>query len=99
MKSLITLFALTAAISFTSLNAALPPLYESLNEYRALLNHEELANTLGSAEYILDIQRNDTGFIITTYNYCVQVDCIHEHLNQPGPAKFHFIVHELIENQ
>lgn len=94
-KSLIiTLF--TAAVSFTALaNAALPPLYESLSEYKSLLGSKELAEKLGSAEGIQEVKRTEQGFQITTHRYNLNVDIVFEPQGYPGPAKFHFIFHDL----
>ena len=94
-KSLITLF-LAGAISFSAISyAALPPLYQSLNEYKALLKSHELAEKLGSAEGIKDIQRTEQGFLITTHRYNLNVEIVYEPLPYPGPAQFHFVFHDL----
>jgi hypothetical protein len=95
MKKSLKLF-LFAAISFSAIaNAALPPLYESLSEYKSLLNSQELAEKLGSAEGIKDIKRTEHGFQISTYRYVLNVDTVFEPQGFPGPAKFHFVFHEL----
>lgn len=79
----------------TSGNAALSPFYESLSEYQSLLKSQELTNKLGSAEGIRDIKRTDKGFIITTYQSTLNVDLIYDPQEHPGPAKFHFVFHEV----
>ena len=54
--------------------AALPPLYSSLNEYKALLPH--LEGRLNSADYIQNIQHNPEGFEVTTTQHILHVDII-----------------------
>lgn len=99
MKKSLQLFAcflcLSLFASISSLDAALPPLYATLNEYKSLLNDQELADKLGSAESIRDIKRTESGFIVTGNRYSLHVDLIYEPQNHPGPAKFHFVFHEL----
>lgn len=96
MKKFLKLFMFSATFSFSTFaHSALPPLYESLNEYKSLLNSQELATKLGSAEGIQDIKRTDKGFQITTHRYNLDVDIVFEPQNFPGPAKFHFIFHDL----
>jgi hypothetical protein len=93
MKKLFGLVLATSALS-SSLQAALPPLYESLSEYKSLLGSEELSNKLGSAEGIQDVKRTEKGFRIATKKYNLDVDIVFEPQSQPGPAKFHFIFHD-----
>jgi hypothetical protein len=83
------------SLGIISVEAALPPFYQSLNEYRALLNSPELAKKLGSVESIQEIQRTDSGFIITTTKHTMDVDIIFDPQNHPGPAQFHFFFHDL----
>lgn len=42
---------------FQDLSAALPPLYDSIAEYEALLNSEEFHETLGATQQIESIER------------------------------------------
>lgn len=95
MRLPITVFLTTLSFWYLQLNAALPPLYESLTEYQAIVTSPELVEKLNSAEGIQNIKRTENGFIITTFRYTLQVDRVNEPLDQPGPAKFHFIFHEL----
>lgn len=99
MKNSLKKLSVVAAISFSlitlSANAALPPLYESLNEYKSLLNSQELASKLGSAEGIKDVKRTEKGFLVTANKYTMKVDLIYDAQEHPGPAKFHFVFHDL----
>lgn len=71
----------------------LPPFYQSLNEYKALLATPEFVSHFEPGEAIRDIQRTDKGFVIATTRQSVEVEVIYEPLDQPGPAKFHFTFH------
>ena len=93
MKKIFGLVLAASALSY-SLQAALPPLYESLSEYKSLLGDEELSNKLGSAEGIQDVKRTEKGFRITTKKYNLDVDIVFEPQSHPGPAKFHFVFHD-----
>lgn len=95
MKQLPVAFLALLSLFVSPLHAILPPLYTSLTEYQALVTSPELANKLGSAEGIIDIKRSEKGFTITSFNYTLDVDLITDPQEQPGPAKFHFVFHEL----
>jgi len=75
--------------------AALPPFYQSLNEYKALLTSQELAQKLGSAESIRDIERTENGFLVRTTRYMLNVEVVYDPPKQPGPSQFHFVFHDL----
>ena len=99
MKKKITTLTFVAAISFSLVsllaNAALPPLYSSLNEYKSLLNSQELISKLGSAEGIKDIQRTENSFLVTANKYKLRIDVVYDAQEHPGPARFHFVFHDL----
>ncbi|MBA3602951.1 MAG: hypothetical protein H0W50_04780 [Parachlamydiaceae bacterium] len=54
--------------------AALPPFYESLAELNVMLRDPRLAEKLGSGEPILNIQKNDQGYLITGNKYQLQAN-------------------------
>lgn len=83
------LFGLAAG----SATAALPPLYQSLVEYKRLLEEKELSKNLGSEEVIMEIKREEKGFRILTSKSALEVGIVYEPQDHPGPAKFHFIFH------
>lgn len=97
MKQFIKRIYVTTAVLLiaASSEAALPPFYESLSEYKSLLNNQELANKWGSADTIHDIQRTEKGFIVSGRKHALEVDLVYDPQDQPGPAKFHFVFHEL----
>lgn len=70
--------------------AALPPLYQTLNEYKTLLTSKELTEKLNSADAIVDIKRDQAGFTITTNKHILKVDVVYEKTEMIGPAHFHF---------
>lgn len=76
--------------------AALPPLYQTLNEYKALLISPELTEKLVSADAIEDIQRDSSGFIIKTNKHTLKVGVVYDPQTMPGPSKFHFVFNEAI---
>lgn len=81
----------------THLSAALPPFYQSLKEYKALINGNELPMHLDPSDLITDITRNDDVFIVTTSKHQLKVDVVYdppEHQGFVGPARFHLVFHE-----
>lgn len=74
----------------STIQAVLPPLYETLAEYKALLENPQLARSLNSGEAIESIQRTDKQFLIITNKRVVTIDIIYEHQDFPGPRRFHF---------
>lgn len=82
---------------FTSLSAALPPFYESLVELSAILKDQRLAEKLSSGEPILDIKKNEKGYLITTNQNQVQVNIVYQKQDMPGPAKFNLEFEEPVK--
>lgn len=72
----------------SSVDAALPPLYQSLNEFKALLEHPQLTQKLQSGELITDIEKSDRVFIITTNKHTLEVNIVYEAQSSPGPQQF-----------
>ena len=78
--------------------AALPPIYQSLAELKAIINDPRLGEVMGSVEMIQEISRipddNKTGYRICGWRSCVDVDVVSD--PQPslcGPSPFHLIFH------
>ena len=82
MKNLSKHLFLGAAIVFSAAafhaEALLPPFFESLKEYSCLLNSPELSARLGSADMLRDIERTDTGFLITSLHHTLKVDVVYD---------------------
>lgn len=91
MKKYLLLLCLSSALS---LSAALPPLYQSSNEIKAILSSESLGSALSAGELITTIQKNKQGYEITTNRRHVQVDIVYEPNQKPGPAQFKLQFHE-----
>lgn len=89
MKKLITFSFLCLSLTF-EVCAALSPYYQSIREYESLLQDPKLAEALGQAEEISNIQRDALGFVVTSPKKTVRVNVIYDPQNQPGPRKFHF---------
>lgn len=93
MKKIFT-FVFFLLLAGSHVNALLPPLYESLAEYKALLNNHQFSDKLSSGEQIRDIQKTDKGFIVRTVHHFMVVDVNYEPQDRPGPARFHFVFHD-----
>lgn len=70
--------------------ALLPPLYESLAEFKALINDERLPGALDSGELIVDIKKDGDDFVVTTNKRAIRVQVVREETHLIGPGKFHF---------
>ena len=55
-------------------HAALPPLAQSAREIQAILTDPKTYQILGSAEQIQEVRKTDTGYLVVTKNYQLQVD-------------------------
>lgn len=69
--------------------AVLPPLYESVKEFKALLNDPRLTENLTSGEPILAIEKEYTDFTVTTNEHTMKVKVVYEEMARPGPNEFH----------
>lgn len=91
MKKLLTImFLLIAQSSF----ALLPPLAQSIDELKQLLNDRQLGQKLGMAEPIEEIRRMNGGYLILTPQQQLQVDINYNPSRRIGPAQFTFEFHE-----
>lgn len=72
----------------TSLQAILPPLYQTSKELRMVLEGDQLGKALPDGEPILEIRKNDKGYEITTLHYHVQANIVYKSSGRPGPAQF-----------
>lgn len=71
--------------------AALPPLYDSVNEITGFLQHPDLSHCLSSAEVIQRIERTPGGFLVTTNYSQVKVDVqIKAHAEIMGPVEYKY---------
>lgn len=69
--------------------AVLPPLYETIKEYKALLDDPRLADSFTSGESIIAINRNYNTFDVITNQRKLTVKVEYDEVKRPGPAEFH----------
>ncbi len=89
MKKLIALSFLCLSLTF-QVSAALSPYYQSVREYETLLQDPKLAEALGQGEEISTIQRDSSGFVVSSSKKTVRVNVVYDPQDHPGPRKFHF---------
>jgi hypothetical protein len=82
---------LVASLLTSTAFAALPPLYETLKEFKTLIEDPRLEHSLTSADAIEKIERNEQGFVITTNKRTLIVKIAYEPAMRPGPAKYKLI--------
>lgn len=89
MKKFCFLFLASSGFSL------LPPLAQSVREIQTLVADRRLYDSLGSAEVIQEIVRNEAGYQVVTQHYTMQVDLriIRTEKRICGPAQFEFEFH------
>lgn len=87
-KHVFTALALSAALFNTHLNAILPPLYQTAQELKMILENDRIGKVLPSGEPIVDIHKNENGYEIITPHYHLQANVIYKPAERPGPAQF-----------
>lgn len=79
-----------AVLSCSCVFAALPPFYQTLKEYKALLNDPQFEKSFTSADVIESIERSQNSFVITTNKRTVNVEISYAPATHPGPEQFTF---------
>lgn len=75
--------------------AALPPLYQSLAEIKAIVNSNEMGNTFPSSQVVRSIHKEEDGsYLILTDQMQVKVEIQYLPSAHPGPLKFRLIFGE-----
>ena len=92
MKKLMFLL-LFASIGFT----ALPPVYQTSNEIKEILNDERLYEKLGSASVIQGIIKAEKGWVVITNKYYLNVCVEYLPSKRMGPANFELHFSDPIE--
>lgn len=87
----LTIAATILSCSCSFAYAALPPLYETLKEFKSLINDPRLEENLTSADAIQKIERTDKGFVVTTNKRTMNVGIVYEPALRPGPAKYKLV--------
>jgi hypothetical protein len=72
----------------SSLEALLPPLYQTADEIAAVVKEHELGNALPSGEPIVGIRKTENGYMVFTTNHQVEATIVYEPATRPGPARF-----------
>lgn len=88
------LFTFLAVFQISSAWSVLPPLYTTLDQFKAVVNDEQLPKKLDSGEAILAIVRIQDGFKIVTNKHRLIVDVVPEKTDKIGPMKFHLVFHD-----
>jgi hypothetical protein len=94
MKKLLIVSMLLIGLSQANLQAALPPLYASKAEFKALIEDSRLTEKLQSGEAIVSISRAGKSFTVVTTRNKMFVDVVPHITQRVGPAEFHLEFHE-----
>lgn len=87
MKRLI-LTVLASLTLLSSLEAALPPLYQTSTEIKAIMMDPQLGQKLQSGEVITKIEKTAKGYEIFTNEHRLQVDVDYQPAERPGPTPY-----------
>lgn len=77
--------------------ALLPPLYTSLNEFKALVESPELTKQLDSGETIISLRRTKSGLVVITNKHVLFAEIENIPSDKVGPAEFKLKFHTPIE--
>jgi hypothetical protein len=94
MNKLVASFALSIILLQSSLSALLPPLYQSMEEFKALSVDRRLTDKFEAGESVTAITRFGDKFTVLTSSHKIIVDIVYEKAAGPGPAKFNFVFHD-----
>lgn len=83
--------AIAMLFSCSCVYAALPPLYETLKEFKSLIEDPRLENSFTSGEAIVKIERDEQGFIVSTNKRTIHVQVVYEPATMPGPEKYKLV--------
>lgn len=88
MKNLNFVLLVTFLAIIVQVEGALPPLYQTSSEIKAILEDKQLGQKLESGEVITKIKKNEQGYVITTNQHRLQIYVSYEPPQRPGPAHF-----------
>jgi len=74
--------------SCMSLSALLPPLWEDVDQLKTLLNDKQFGEFFSSGDAIVNIKKQDGGWLIETNHRTIFVEIIPEEQNFPGKAHY-----------
>lgn len=78
-----------------SLTAALPPLYQGMTEFNAILHDPQFAKSIPSGDVLEEIKKTPTGYEVTTNHSILQIDIEYLPQQYPGPAQFNLHFHPI----
>lgn len=81
-------YLLISLVFFQSAHAALPPLWQSTKEIKAILDDPQFGSSLQSGEEIQKIKRTEGGWLIVTNKNHLLVKVIPKPQANPGPKNF-----------
>lgn len=73
---------------------AQPSLHTTINEFRSLVNDNQLSTNLSSDEHVYAIFRNDEGFTILTNKHKIKVDIVAGKVGKGGQQEYHLVFHK-----
>ena len=79
---------LVCVFSSFTLSAALPPLWQSRDEVKSLLQAPDLGKYLDSSEVILEIKKSEFGYLIITNKHTLEARIRYQPQAMPGPTQF-----------
>lgn len=92
------LYSLPLLFCSAVVDAALPPMPQSIREYKSLLEHEFLRSPEMTAELILSIEKTGQGFLLETTHFIIPIylERLPQLLMGPTPFQLHFDVDNII---
>ncbi|MGM0439619.1 MAG: hypothetical protein ACQEP8_00710 [Chlamydiota bacterium] len=96
MKKMFLAIAATALIGGQSLFAVLPPLYQGIDEVKAILDSSQIENYIGSHEVLENIINTKGGYLIVTSHSNIFVEVIYKDMGEmAGPSQFDLEFHRM----
>src|SRR5271163_4464908 len=87
-------------LPFTAaLDALLPPLYQTADEIVAVVKNRDLDKVLPDGEPIIEILKNEHGYLIITPKHRVQAILTYQPAARPGPAHFNVTFQAAYSNE
>lgn len=87
MKKILASFLFFIAVQAQSF-AALPPLWQGVQELKVILADKRLGDYLDAGDVITSIKKTEEGWVIITNKKRVTVNLTYEKSSKPGPVQF-----------
>lgn len=81
-------FPLSFILIAGSMEAVLPPLWQSRDEIKSLLESSEIGRYLDSSEAIKEIKRSEWGYYLITNKHTLEARIRYQPQSMPGPTNF-----------